>query len=161
MILLLSLIPALLFPADPDMVLVTLDTVRVDRLSVYGYSRDTTPVLSDYSKKADRYVNAYTPVPLTLPAHVSMFSGFGPEHHGVLLNGLKIPPSLRLLTEDLVKRGYDTGAAVSSSVLSKSSGIARGFRIYDDLMTEAVGGDVPNQRPADKTMTEPSSFLVS
>lgn len=152
MILLLCLIPAFLFSANPDLVLITLDTVRVDRLSVYRYSRETTPVLADYSEKADRYVNAYSPVPLTLPAHVSMLSGSGPEHHGVLLNGLKIPPSVRLLTEDLVNRGYDTGAAVSSSVLAKSSGISRGFRIYDDLMTEAVGGDVPNQRPANETI---------
>jgi len=137
------------FPGAP-VVLVCVDTLRSDRLPFYGYGKVETPALTALREEAILFERAYSHVPLTLPAHASIFTGALPGTHGVLDNaGYRLPESLPTLAELLAKEGYATGAAVSSVVLSGSSGISRGFSLWDDAIVPERAGVPVNrvQRP--------------
>lgn len=122
-------------PVRPSVVLITLDTTRADHLGCYGGARTETPNLDALSAKGVRFEQALSPVPLTLPAHVSLLTGLVPRHHGVRDNaGFKLDPKIPLLTERLGAAGYTTAAFVSSAVLDRDGGLARGFTTYDDLV---------------------------
>ena len=119
-----------------DLVLVTIDTVRADRLSCYGYPRRTTPHLDALARGGLRFTRCLAPVPTTLPSHTSMFTGVMPLRHGVLANlhqGLvyERDPGLQTLAEALSERGYDTAAFVSALPLRRQTGIDAGFDVYD------------------------------
>lgn len=137
------------FPGTP-IVLVCIDTLRSDRLPFYDYRKVETPALSALREEAILFERAYSHVPLTLPAHASIFTGALPGTHGVLDNaGYRLSEALPTLAELLAKEGYATGAAVSSVVLAGSSGISRGFALWDDaIVVEKAGVPVNRvQRP--------------
>ena len=120
------------FPGAP-VVVISVDTLRSDHLPFYGYKGVETPALSALRADAILYERAYTHVPLTLPAHVSLFTGLLPDAHGVHDNlGYPLKPGIPTLAELLKKGGYRTGAAVSAYVLDGRSGLARGFDFYED-----------------------------
>lgn len=125
----------------PSVVLLTLDTTRADRLGVYGAAQAHTPALDALAARGTRYARALTAAPLTLPAHCSLFTGLEPPEHGVRDNGTqKLGDDLPTLATVLAARGYATGAFVSSRVLDRRFGLARGFDVYDDRMAaERVG----------------------
>jgi len=110
-----------------NVLLITLDTFRADRINA------STPNLQKLANESVRFANADSPVPLTLPAHCSLLSGALPLHHGVRNNGANPFPDDR---DDLAtmfgRTGYRTGAFVSSFVLDRRFGLARGFDTYDD-----------------------------
>jgi len=116
-----------------NVVLITLDTLRADRLGAYGYTRGSTPVLDRLAREGIRFDDATSPAPLTLPAHATMLSGLLPVTHGLRNNGTGVfpvePPTLATL---LKQSGYATGAFVASFVLDRRFGLARGFDVYDD-----------------------------
>ncbi|HMM33381.1 MAG TPA: sulfatase-like hydrolase/transferase [Thermoanaerobaculia bacterium] len=131
-------VPALRFPQAP-IVVVSVDTLRSDRLPIYGHRGVETPALDAFRKEAVLFQRAYTHVPLTLPAHASLFTGLEPGGHGVLDNaGYRLPAGEPTLAELLKGRGYATGGAVSAAVLSGASGIGRGFDLWQDRV-EARG----------------------
>ncbi|HEX7616696.1 MAG TPA: sulfatase-like hydrolase/transferase [Thermoanaerobaculia bacterium] len=114
-------------------ILISVDTLRSDRLPMYGYAKVETPALDGLRKDAILFERAYSHIPLTLPAHVSLFTGLEPGRHGVLDNsGFRLDPAIPCLAELLKKAGYATGGAVSAVVLDSQSGIARGFDFWDD-----------------------------
>jgi arylsulfatase A-like enzyme/Tfp pilus assembly protein PilF len=114
-------------------VLVSVDTLRSDRLPMYGYSKVEAPALDGLRRDAILFERAYSHIPLTLPAHVSLFTGLEPGQHGVLDNaGFRLDPAVPCLAELLKKAGYATGGAISAVVLSSQSGIARGFDFWDE-----------------------------
>jgi len=115
-----------------SVILITLDTTRADRLGVYGNTAGLTPFLDEYSKKCTVFNRCDADVPLTLPSHTSIMSGYLPIHHGVRVNvEMAVPDSVPLLASDFKRAGYETGAFVSSSVLLKRYGLNRGFDLYD------------------------------
>ncbi|MGA7990719.1 MAG: sulfatase-like hydrolase/transferase [Thermoanaerobaculia bacterium] len=115
------------------LVLVSVDTLRSDRLPMYGYGKVETPALDGLRKDAVLFERAYSHIPLTLPAHVSLFTGLEPGQHGVLDNsGYRLDPAIPTLAELLKRAGYATGGAVSAIVLGSQSGIARGFDFWDE-----------------------------
>jgi len=117
----------------PNVILVSLDTVRPDHLSVYGYFRKTTPFLERLSEESVTFNNAYTPCPHTVTAHTSLFTSAYPSEHKTLYNGWKLKDwSKPLLAEVLKKAGYQTGAVVSSAVLASWHNLNRGFEFYHD-----------------------------
>ena len=117
----------------PDLVLVTLDTLRADRIGAYGDPLARTPALDALAARGALFREATTPIPLTLPAHASILSGRYPRSHGVLDNaGFALDASVPLVAESLRDAGYATGAFVSAYVLDGSKGLARGFETYDD-----------------------------
>ncbi len=122
----------LVFPRAP-VVLISVDTLRADHLPAYGYRAVATPNLDALRADAVLYENAYSHVPLTLPSHVSLFTGLLPPQNGVRDNlGYALAPGPPTIASFLRERGYATGAAVSSIVLSHATGISRGFDFYED-----------------------------
>jgi arylsulfatase A-like enzyme/Tfp pilus assembly protein PilF len=127
---------AFVAPKRPNVLLVTLDTTRADRLGCYGYVPALTPTLDALAAHGVLFERAYTPAPLTLPSHASMMTGLYPPEHGLLVNGRgRLDESLSTLAEVFSDAGYDTAAFLGSFVLHSKFGLDRGFREYDDDMT--------------------------
>jgi arylsulfatase A-like enzyme len=121
----------------PHVVIVTLDTVRADHLSLYGYERDTTPKLERLGREATLYTRAIASSDLTLSTHASLFTGVYARHHGARLG--RFTGASRLsgrnvtLAEILRQEGFRTLAVVGNpTYLAARYGLARGFEYYDD-----------------------------
>jgi arylsulfatase A-like enzyme/tetratricopeptide (TPR) repeat protein len=114
-----------------SILLVTLDTTRADRL---GFESDAveTPVLDALADRGVRFSQAWTTVPMTLPAHTSMLTGLYASEHGIRENSRFLDEDHSLLSERLRDVGYSTAAFVSGYPLEKRFGLARGFDHYDD-----------------------------
>jgi len=126
---------------SPSIFVISIDTLRSDRLPVYGYAKGKTPNLDQFRRDAILYQHAFSHCPQTLPAHASLFTGLLPNDHGVRDNvGYQLDAAHETLATELAKRGYVTGAAVSSYVLREATGIAHGFSFYDDGLDEAPAG---------------------
>ncbi len=114
------------------MLLIVLDTVRADHLSLYGYGRATTPHLDRFARAGVRFDAARSTAPWTLPSHASMFTGRWPhelavERHGIL--GTEFPTLAGFLRD----RGYATAGVVANQFFcGHDSGLARGFDVYRD-----------------------------
>jgi arylsulfatase A-like enzyme len=123
-------------PADTPVVLISVDTLRSDRLPAYGYDVIETPAIDRLRRDGVLFERAYTNVPLTLPAHVSLLSGVLPFAHGVRDNlGYTVDAGAAPLLQQVLKEaGFATGAAVSAYVLRRATGIDAGFDFYDDAV---------------------------
>jgi len=117
----------------PNVLLITIDTLRADRLGSYGYSRARTPVLDALAREGVRFEKAFSPAPLTLPAHASILTGVYPSTHGIRDNsGFLLSPDQTTLAEVLKKSGYATSAFVGAFVLDSKFGLDQGFDTYFD-----------------------------
>lgn len=105
----------------PNILLVTIDTLRADHVSCYGYHLETTPVLDRLAAEGVRFARAYTTIPQTGPAHISLFTSTYPQQHGSRINGVSYNAKARLLFLPQVLRryGYRTAAFVSAWPLIK------------------------------------------
>ncbi len=119
-------------PPSPSIVLITVDTLRADHCSAYGYALDTTPRLEQLAREGARLETAYVPMPSTGPAHASLFTSRYPLAHQVLKNGHVLASEYPVLAEALAGAGYTTAAFVSSFVLDQRFGYGQGFELYDD-----------------------------
>jgi choline-sulfatase len=118
-----------------DVLLVTLDTTRADRLGCYGYASAKTRHLDRLAAEGTRFETAIATAPITLPSHSSILTGLYPFEHGVRNNGnFYLAPRFETLATRLKSRGYRTGAFVSSFILDRRYGLDRGFDVYDDRM---------------------------
>lgn len=138
---------------DHNLLLITLDTTRADRIGAYGHGPAKTPTIDALAARGVMFQRAYAQVPLTLPSHASLLTGRYPREHGVRLNGRHaLGPTLPTLATLFRDRGYQTGAFVSAFVLDSRFGLDRGFDVYqDDVHEDKVGGDILEmQRPADE-----------
>ncbi len=118
-----------------NLLLITVDTLRADRLGVYGDTRAETPRLDALARRGVRFESAYSPVPLTLPAHSTLFTGRYPFTHGVRNNGnYFLRADEETLAEVLKRRGFHTRAWVASYILSAKFGLGQGFDAYDDAL---------------------------
>lgn len=118
--------------ARPNVLLISIDTLRADRLGSYGAKAIETPALDALAQGGVRFENAFTSVPLTLPAHWTLHTGVEPWHHGVVDNGMTSLAPPATLAERLSASGYDCAAFVAAFVLHRSFGLDRGFDHYDD-----------------------------
>jgi arylsulfatase A-like enzyme/Flp pilus assembly protein TadD len=150
-------------PAPRHLVLITLDTLRADRLGCYGSRDVATPRLDLIAREGALAPEASVHVALTRPSHASLLTGRLPAEHGLRDN---VSPPLRadvpLLAESLRSAGFRTGAFVSSIVLSAQSGLARGFETYGDRF-EAGADDArflnSIQKRGDVTTAEAVAWL--
>ena len=141
------------FPRAP-VVLISIDTLRADHLPVYGYRGVETPALDALARESVVFENAVSHVPLTLPSHVSLLTGLLPFENGVRDNlGYRLDASHPTLASLLSARGWATGAAVSAVVLDHSTGVSRGFDLYDDRIEGTQVGQALGQvqRPGSET----------
>jgi len=140
--------------APSNLVLITIDTLRADRLGCYGYSNAQTPNLDQLAKRGVLFENAITHTPLTAPSHASIFTGVYPTVHKVRdTGGFVLAGSQATLAQILQQRGWSTAAFVGSSVLKRQFGFDRGFSVYDDEMPKPdprrVTGDYAERRAAE------------
>lgn len=134
--------------ARPNVLLVTLDTVRVDHLGCYGHTKARTPNLDALAARGVRFERAYATTPYTLPSHATLLSGCYPAAHGVHVNFQgAVHGAAPLLAEELAKTGYATGAFVACGVLDRRFGLARGFACYDDLSNRPLNSNDQVERP--------------
>jgi choline-sulfatase len=139
-------------PPKPSFVLITLDTTRADHLGSYGDAKAETPVLDRLASQGVLFEEAHSNVPLTLPSHATILTGDLPSTLNLRVNGLNLKEGAETLAQRLKAGGWWTGAVVSSVILSKERGLARGFGLYNDRMTTAAKpGAPPEERPAAET----------
>ncbi len=142
-------------PADaPDLVLITVDTLRADHVGAYGAQLGATPAIDRLAGEGTLFERVFTPAPLTLPAHASMLTGLEPPRHGVRHNAVfQLGGEARTLAEALQEGGWTTGAVVGAFVLASQFGLRQGFDHYDDHFGEqrSGGSGFQERRAADVT----------
>ncbi len=139
-------------PPRASILLVTLDTTRADAIGPEAIGIET-PAFNSLAARGVRFRQAYAVAPETLPSHTSLLSGLYPGGHGVHENGRRVRSETPLVAEELQRNGYETAAFVSSFVLARQYGLARGFATYDD----ELGGQV--ERSARETTDRAIAFL--
>ncbi len=135
----------------PNVLILTLDTTRADRLGCYGYALADTPGLDRLAAEGALFERAQAVMPITLPTHATIFTGYLPLEHGLRVNrDYALPPEIPTLASQFKQAGYDTAAVVASKVLDSKYGLSRGFDTYVDAPAEI------KKRPA----AEVSSLLL-
>lgn len=132
-------------------ILISIDTLRADRLGAYGAAGAETPALDALARESVVFEAAWTPVPLTLPAHASMLTGLYPPRHGVRANGVhRLASDVPVVPEALRRAGFRTAAFIGGYPLARRFGLDRGFDHYDDdLPVGAQGFRYPERRGGD------------
>jgi arylsulfatase A-like enzyme/Flp pilus assembly protein TadD len=117
---------------QPNVVVITVDTLRADHLGCYGYKQIRTPNIDALAAESIRFERAYTPVPVTLPAHAAIFTGTYPTLSGIHdFSGNKLSLKQPTLASVLKQAGYVTGAVIGSAVLDPRFGLNQGFDFYE------------------------------
>ncbi len=128
-----------------NVLLITIDTLRVDRVGAFGGRPGLTPRMDQLASAGLRLTRTYSAAPLTLPSHASILTAVSPPVHGLRANGLfRLGPNLPTLATVLKAHGYRTGAFVGAFVLDARFGLNRGFDVYDDRY-----GEKPSDDPAE------------
>jgi arylsulfatase A-like enzyme len=139
---------------SPNLVIVSIDTLRADRLGLYGYFRDTTPFLDSLAEESLVFERCLAPMATTFPSHLSLFTGTYPEETGAVANarvgGLSFFPTerLRSLAQILGKGGYRTAAFISAAPLKRHSGLDAGFDVFDEPEFKQRRAERTNDRVA-------------
>ncbi len=126
-------------PDDPtrrNLILISIDTLRADRLGTYGYDRDTSPTLDALAARGVRFETVIAESNWTLPSHITLFTGLSPALHGVVSQERKLAESVPMLTEVLRERGFRTFAFTGGIYLAPNFGFERGFETYASAMHE-------------------------
>ncbi|MDH3746537.1 MAG: sulfatase-like hydrolase/transferase, partial [Acidobacteriota bacterium] len=119
----------------PNVLLISVDTLRTDRMSGYGHDRPTTPVIDALLERGARFEHARTPAPLTAPAMASVMTSLYPHDHGSTRNGLRVRPRLVSFSNVMQRRGYRTAAVVGNWTLRpKLSGLDEHFESYSAVL---------------------------
>lgn len=150
-------------PENAPIIVISIDTLRADRLPAYGYGKVQTPSIDALRRDAVLFENAYSHCPMTLPAHVSLLTGLLPTEHGVRNNlGYRFDAAKHpTIPQLLARRGYATGAAVSSYVLRADTGLAAAFDFYDDAIPVATTGAASqHQRSGTATLAVARAWIT-
>jgi arylsulfatase A-like enzyme/Flp pilus assembly protein TadD len=122
-------------PDQPNVILITLDTVRADRMGFLGSKLGLTPHLDALASQSVVFEHAYSQAPITPVSHATILTGTFPQYHGIRNFGDRLPPSVPFLPDILHAQGYHTGAFVGSIILDPKNGFAsgfeRGFDVYN------------------------------
>ncbi len=152
----------LVWPARPNVILITLDTTRADHLGAYGYQQGLTEIFDEFAEQGVTFERAYAPAPLTLVSHTTMLTGLYPPEHGLRLNGAgRLSDEIPLLPDLLRRHGYDTGAFVAAFVLDSKFGLERGFDVYDDDLsgTRIAGHSTDRRRDGQSVVDSALAWL--
>jgi arylsulfatase A-like enzyme/predicted Zn-dependent protease len=148
---------------DFSVIMITVDTLRADKVGCYGNPQVRTPTMDDFAAKGIRFEDCISQTPLTLPSHTTIFTGTLPIYHGVRDNGgFVVPSELETMAESFKAKGYRTAAFVAAYVLDSKWGLNQGFDTYFDKFDlsrfERISlGEV--QRPANEVMDEALGWL--
>ncbi|HEX9188283.1 MAG TPA: sulfatase, partial [Vicinamibacteria bacterium] len=137
----------------PNVVLVTIDTLRADRVGAYGHAGGETPTIDRLALEGVLALDAVVQVPQTRPSHASIFTGRYPYEHGIRDNYSRpLPPGTPTMAAILRQRGWDTGAFIGAYPVSRPSGLDQGFAAYDDPF--AAGDDTTRQARTERRAKE-------
>ena len=153
---------ALASPSKPNIVLVTIDTLRADHVGRYGAPPGSTPALDALASEGLRFENAISPVPLTRPAHTSLLTGLYPPEHGIRDNlPAKLDSSIPTLATRLETAGYHTAAFVGSFLLGRGSGLEAGFDVFGDGSIAGAGDRIGSkaERRAEEVASEALEYI--
>ncbi len=120
-------------PNHPDVILLSIDTLRADHLSAYGYARNTSPYIASLAARGTRYADNWSPSSWTLPSHTTMLTGQLTWHHGVVEDTLQVAADTPLLQERFQSAGYRTAGVTSALFVSRKFGFDRGFDHFHDF----------------------------
>jgi hypothetical protein len=119
-------------PARPDhLVIVLLDTLRADRMSVYGFEKETTPFLERLSEESVLFENFKAVAPWTLPTHATLFTGLRPAQHGAQWGRIELPGEYLTLAEVLENNGFCTAGLSANPLVRRNNGLVQGFEEYE------------------------------
>ncbi|MBN2374525.1 sulfatase [bacterium] len=122
----------------PNIVLISIDTLRADRLGVYGYSNNTSPHIDRLAQEGTFFRLAVSQSPWTLPSHASIMTSLYPSQHGANKEGALLDKTFLTLAEALKEEGYNTAAFTGGGWLSRGFGFQQGFCLYDDKAEESL-----------------------
>ena len=129
---LLGLLAGLSRAAEPaSVILISIDTLRADHLSSYGYRRTLTPEIDSLARQGTLFSNIESQVPLTLPSHTSLFTSTYPFENQIEENAERVPRGMVTLASVLHSHGYQTAAFIGSVFLESEMGLDQGFDMYD------------------------------
>jgi len=137
-----------------NVLVITVDTLRSDRLGCYGYGRPTTPNIDHLADSAVRFESAFCQAPLTLPSHCSIFTSRYTPSHGSLGHAYPLDPEVETLAEVLKARGKETAAFVSNHVLDSKFGLSKGFDTYWEAHRLPMNERRMRKQQADDPTTE-------
>jgi choline-sulfatase len=146
-------------PAAANLLLITVDTLRADRLGAYGYARARTPTLDALAKAGTTFERAYSASPVTLPSHATLLTGRYPPGHGSRDNGMRMSADTPTLATTLQPRGLKTAAFVAAFPLDHQFGLNRGFDVYGDRIPRGPDGRIANERPASQVVDDAIAWL--
>ncbi len=142
-------------PPRPDVVVITLDTLRADRLGAWGYAGASTPTLDALAARGRRYALAWSPLPLTIPAHGAIFSGLQPPHLGLRDNSADVlGEEVDTMAERFARAGYATVASVGAFVTTRAWGFSQGFDAFFDEIPTSGDNVWHGERPAEAVIAD-------
>jgi choline-sulfatase len=151
-------------PPEPaaarNLVVVTIDTLRADRVGTYGYKAARTAAIDGLARRGALFERAYSVAPITLTAHASLMTGLYPPGHGARHNGIRLDLDVPTLAETLGRAGFATGAFVGAFPLDRRFGLIKGFGTYGDRMPRTAGGAPANERPGQAAVDEALEWLA-
>jgi len=154
--------PAAVGSERPDVLLVTLDTARADRIGAYGYTGARTRHIDALAERGLLFEQAVAPTPITLPSHASILTGVLPPAHGVHDNGLfALGPQAKLVSEVFRERGWRTGAFVGAYVLDARFGLDQGFELYRGPTPDRRQQEPHSERTAPEVTADVLEWLAS
>jgi len=144
----------------PPVILISVDTLRADHLSCYGYAKLQTPHIDSLQRGGTVFTEISSQAPITLPSHVSLFSSTYPFANGIRENAQVLPPGATTLATVLAAHGYNTAAFVGGFSLARRFGMAQGFQTYDSPFdTRVIKGALDLKRPAAQVLDGAEHWL--
>ena len=144
----------------PPIILISVDTLRADHLSCYGYARLRTPHIDSLARGGTLFAEISSQAPITLPSHVSLFTSTYPFANGIRENAQVLPPGAVTLATVLAARGYNTAAFIGGYFLARRYGLAQGFQTYDSPFdARVINGALDLKRPATQVLEGAEHWL--
>ncbi len=127
-------------PATRHLLLITIDTLRADRVGAYGYRSARTPAIDALAARGARFDSAFSSAPITLTSHATLMTGRYPPGHGARHNGMRLDPAVPTIADALRQAGFATAAFVAAFPLDRRFGLTKGFQTYSDRMPRGPAG---------------------
>lgn len=152
-------IPTSTSVAPRHALLITIDTLRADRVGAYGWTRARTPTFDTLAQRGIRFTRAYAAAPITLTSHATLLTGRYPPGHAARHNGIAMESGVPTLATYFKRAGFETAAFVSAFPLDRRFGLTRDFDIYDDELPRSGDGRPQNERPGSVTVDRAIAWL--
>ena len=147
-------------PTPQHLVLITVDTLRADRVGAYGWSAARTPAMDGLAAGGVHFGRAFAAAPITLPSHATLLTGLYPPGHRSRHNGLRAAADVATLATMLREQGFATGAFVAAFPLDRRFGLDRGFDRYGDRMPRDADGRQLDERSGMTVVDEALAWLA-